>query len=242
MARDDSQHPTWGDLAREHLRRHGLLFCGDVQEEVRSRLQRLPAEVRQAFAVACATRLIAEHERQPPFAHRAFTLGWRPVLDAIWSGLAGPREPALQLVCETLRAFYSSRSFQTDGPDGPDDADEDAAAASIYAAQCFEAGAVASAVWAASRAVDAACQIAEDDLGHTPGAGDPPRAVGSMEFVQELMHPVVQAELRKQLADLDSLEQTGVTANSLQRLRQQARSGLGPSSRPIGGDVRESTS
>ena len=242
MASDDSQHPTWGDLAREHLRRHGLLFCGDVQEEVRSRLQRLPAEVRQAFAVACATRLMAEHERQPPSAQRAFTLGWKPILDAIWSGLAGPREPTLQLVCDSLRAFYSGPYFHNDGPDGPDDADEDAAAASICAAECFEAGDVESAVWAASRALDATCQIAGDELDHTPGPGEPPRVSGPMEFVQELMHPVVQAELRKQLADLDSLEQTGVTANSLQRLRQQARSGLGPISRPIGGDVRELTS
>jgi hypothetical protein len=99
MASDDRRSPTWGDLAREQISRRGLLYFGDVQEEVRSRLQQLPAEAREAFAVACATRLMIEHTRQPSSEQRPFTLGWRRVLDVIWSGLAGQRAAALTDPC-----------------------------------------------------------------------------------------------------------------------------------------------
>jgi hypothetical protein len=89
MADYFEQYPTQGDLAREQIRRRGLLYFGDVQDEVRRRLQQLPDDARRAFAVSCAARLMAQHEQLPASEQRLFTIGWRPILDAIWSGLAG---------------------------------------------------------------------------------------------------------------------------------------------------------
>ena len=91
---------------------------------------------------------MARHERLPISEQRPFTLSWRPVLDAMWVGLAGQREEASQVVTEALRAYYHSLYNHSDGPDGPNDADENAAAASIYAAECFLDGGVAEACWA----------------------------------------------------------------------------------------------
>lgn len=240
MTDDQGQYPTWGDLAREQVERHGLLYFGTAQEDIRSRLQRLPSEARQAFAVACAARLMAEHESLPLSEQRPFTLGWRPVLDLIWSGLAGQREAAVQRVSEALQAFHASPYDHEGGQDGVGDADEDAAAAARYAAECFQTAAVEPALWAASCAVDAAFRVAQDDLHLTPGAGEPAFITGPRSFAREAMHPAVQAELQKQLADLDVLEQVGVTASSLERLKEHARHGLQPISPRDDEDTRAS--
>ena len=57
---------------------------------------------------------------------------------------------------------------------------------------------------------------------------DPDDVVGNSEadltsLAQEAMHPAVQEELRRQLADLNELEREGVTADVLRRLRAQGR-------------------
>jgi hypothetical protein len=214
------QYPTQGDLAREQVHRHGFLFFDDVENEVRDRLTRLPAETRATFALACATRLMTKHERLPASEQRPFTLGWRPVIDIMWSGLADEREDALQGVREALRAYHDSPYDHDDGPDGPQDADEDAAAASIYAAECFTHGAVEDACWAAGRAVEAAFRVAQRELQLDPNdfIWDPDAE--PMPLAKESMHPAVQSELRRQLADLEELERAGVTTAVLQRLRQ----------------------
>ncbi len=212
------QYPTWGDLAREQLRRHGIPYCRDVQDEVRRRLQQLPHVARKAFALNCATRLMTEHERLPPAEQQGFTLGWRPVLDAIRLGLIGDSEAAKQRVGDALQAFYASPYNHNDGQDGPPDADENAAAASIYAAECFRDGDAESAFWASSRAISAASRIAWEDLRLDPNdfVWDP--AAEPMPLAKAAMHPAVQEELRQQLADLAELERDGV-ASLLRRLR-----------------------
>lgn len=219
MTAHEKQFPTQGDLAREQLRRRGFPFFVDVQGEVSRRLTQLPAASCAAFAASCAERGMRWHERLPEQQRRPFTLSWRPVLDAIWNGLASSYEPSMRRVQEALADFHGGPYDHDDGQDGPDDADEDAAAAAIYAAECFAGGDLKSADWAAGRAVDLAFRIANEELQLDPNdfvwdaAGEP------MPFAKEAMHPAVQGELRRQLADMELLERHGVTEAVLQRLR-----------------------
>jgi hypothetical protein len=210
---------TRGDLAREQLRRRGALYDGDVEDEVRARLERLTEDARRAFALVCAERAMAWHEGLPPEEQRPFTLGWGPTLKAIRAGLTGETADARARVQEALDAFRASPYDHSDGQDGPDDADEDAAAASIYAAECSLDGSVDPAVWAASRMVEIGYGIAQDELGldsnefEWDAAADPPSPLA-----QENMHAAVSDELKRQLADLQELE-AGDIAGFLGRRR-----------------------
>jgi hypothetical protein len=207
--------PTRGDLAREQVRRRGLLYFADVQ----SRLERLPAEARRAFALACAERVMRQHQTLPN--PRPFTLGWRPVLDTMWFGLDGVAGDVGDRVREALRAFHAGPFDHDLGQDGPDDADDDAAAASIYAAECFVNGDARFASLAAARAVDSSFSMAGDDLALDPNefVWDP--AAEPMPLALEAMHPAVQGELRRQLSDLELLEREGVTVSVLRSLKSQ---------------------
>ncbi|MBK9940703.1 MAG: hypothetical protein IPP13_03665 [Kouleothrix sp.] len=82
-----------------------------------------------------------------------------------------------------------------DGPEGPQEADEDAAAASISAAQCYLSGEVQPADEAGSRAIEAAFRIADDDLQLDPNdfVWDP--NAQPMPLAREAMHPAVQSAL-----------------------------------------------
>ena len=213
------QFPTWGDLAREQLRRLGVPYFSDVQKQVTERLERLGAVHRRAFALACADRLLTRHERLPEERRKRFTLSWRPVLDQMWAGIENDSEEVRQevrLVLQPVRASLRAGARETDG-DG--DADEDAAAACIHAAECYLAGDVQSPHWAANRAFEAAFFLAEEDLQLDPNDFEWDPAAEPMPLVKEIMHPVVQQELRRQLSDLHLLETNGVNAGVILQLR-----------------------
>ena len=162
------------------------------------------------------------HERLPAREQRPLTLGWRPVLDEIWYGLGHRGQQSGHRVREALARFHASPYDHQDGQDGPDDADEDAAAASIYAAECFASGDAQPAEGAAGRAVDLAFRIADEELRLDPNdfVWDP--AAEPMPLAKEAMHPAVQEELRRQLADLELLQRQAVTAAVLDKLRSPA--------------------
>ena len=213
------QFPTQGDLAHEQLRRRGIPDWSDVQKAIRVRLAKLVPDGRKAFAVACAEQLMAAHEHVSPEEQRPFTLRWRPVLDAIWRALAGETEHA-RTVVQALRAFHEGEYDHALGQDGPDDADHDPAAASIYAGECYRAGDVDNAFWASGRVVDSAFRSAGDALNLDPDDFEwDPNAEPPMPLVREAMHPAVQGALARQLSDLGRLEREGVTPTVLHYLR-----------------------
>src|SRR6266576_3673659 len=73
-----------------------------------------------------------------------------PVLRVIWTGLEAPdSSSAKATVQDYLNAFYEGPFNHNQ--DGPPDADDDAVACSIYAAQAFCRGDAKSARWAANR-------------------------------------------------------------------------------------------
>jgi hypothetical protein len=66
-------YPTWGDLAREQVRRRGLPYFEDVQENIQNRLAKLLPSARTAFALSCAERLMRAYERSPAEDERIST-------------------------------------------------------------------------------------------------------------------------------------------------------------------------
>lgn len=193
---------TWGELARDRLRELGVREIGEAQADNRRVLESLGARQRLAFAASVDERLLRRHEELPEEQRRAFSLSWRPVIDDLWRHLTG-EEDAFSAVSHALGRFYLSPYQHNDGPDGPSDADQDEAAAAIYAAECLMHGCVDTAVWAGLRGLDAAFEdaaisTAPDDL-H-----------GADEFAAQISHPAVQRELSRQSEDLGFLVREGV--------------------------------
>ena len=193
--------PTHGEVARDELRARGLLFFVDVEKEIRETLEAFDRNRRIAFAARCAQRAMKAYESLPPSEQHPYTLGWRPVLDAIWRGLEGEHS-AYYEISHAVGSFYLSPQNHIEGPDGPQEADEDAADASLNAALCYLHGCVDFAMAAASRAFETVYQKAADDNSWTP------EGPIMSEFGRALAHPLVQGELADQLADVEVLRPT----------------------------------
>ncbi len=215
----EKNFPTQGDLAREQLRRRGIPYFMDVAAEVDRRLEKLGPECRSAFAASCAERLLRAHEALPVSRRQPFTLTWRPVLNAIWSGLMSGDAPARTLVQDALERFHASPYDHRDGQEGPPDADEGAAAATIFAAECYLDGGAPVAAWAARRAVDAAFAAADEELQLDPNDFEWDPSANPMPLAREAMHPKVQGELQRQLADISRLEREGIASSVVHALR-----------------------
>ena len=189
---------TFGDIAGPRVRAAGLLFFGDVGTEVREGLDAATKDQRRAFALRCAQRAMKWHRALPSEEQRSYTLSWEAVLDRIQAGLRGD-VTADRDVSSSLEAFRSEDILREPSRDG--DADEHAAATAIYAAECFQSGAVQPACWAADRLVEIAFGVADREVSATR------ERVGAFEeFIRSCEHPAVQAELRWQLDALSRLE------------------------------------
>ena len=184
---------------RAELDRLGMHYVADVHATCHRMLEVLAADQRTGFAAAVAERLIRAHETRPPRERIAYCCSWRTGLDAIWDGLAGDRT-AFRRVSATIAEFYLSPYHHADGLGGPIEASDDAVAATLYAAQCFLYGCVDFAVWAAACGYDAAAMVAAADTSwahRRPADIDP--------HTWQLSHPALQAELERQLEDLELL-------------------------------------
>lgn len=219
MPPSDRLNPHPNDPCREQLQRRGVPYFADVQAQVARRLSRLSNDARTAFAAACAERLMQRHEALPKGQQRPFTLGWRPVLNAIWEGLERGDEGSRRRVREALDAFRAGPYNHHDGQDGPDDADKDAAAASLYAAESFVGGEPRAAEWAAVRAIEAAFEIAGAELEDARGGVVAEAERDLLAETREAMHPAVQGELGRQVRDLDGLERDGGMGAVLRALK-----------------------
>ena len=106
------------------------------------------------YAVAPAQRLMDSHDARPASEQHPYSRTWRPVLGSIWSYAAGNDE-AWYPISHALGNFLLSPQNHIDGQDGPDDADQDEVAATIFAANAVLHGLVGFAELAAMRATDA---------------------------------------------------------------------------------------
>ncbi|MCX5115282.1 hypothetical protein OOK13_43960 [Streptomyces sp. NBC_00378] len=160
---------------------------------VQERLVAASSSELKVFAAGVAERLMSWHETLPEDEQASFTLSLRPLLNSVWEGVLGD-STAFTAVNRGVAEYMLSDYCHNDGQDGPDDADESAAAAVLHAAHAYLFGVSEFAVWTSGRAVEAVDQrleyLAEQEEEDLP---DPDEAL--------------VAELRRQLRDLDLIAQ-----------------------------------
>jgi hypothetical protein len=157
----------------------------ELDAAVAAKLSAASVDERTVFGAGVAERLLQAHEALPAEDQREFTLGLRLLLNAVWDAALGD-STAFQDIKQALGAFYLSDYCHNDGQDGPDDADEPAAAAVLYAAEAYMHTCVDFAVCVSGRAVEAVDELLNEGDMYTD---DPDE--------------VLTNELRRQLRDLD---------------------------------------
>lgn len=159
----------------------------DLDARVSERLTAVSDGERVLFAVAVAERLMRTHERLPSEDQFGFTLSLRPLLNALWEAALGDSTAFVE-VKRGLGSFYLSDFCHNEGQDGPDDADDSAAAAVLHAAEAYMHGCADFAIWVSGRAVEAIDQLMyeSDDDGNN-------------------LEQSLADELRRQLRDLDRI-------------------------------------
>ncbi|MFE9910800.1 hypothetical protein [Streptomyces clavifer] len=189
---------------------------------VEARLEQASSAERGVFATGVAERLMRGHEALPADEQAPFTVSLRPLLNSVWEGVLGD-PTAYPAVKRGVAQYMLSEYCHNDGQDGPDDADESAAAATLHAAHAYLFGCRDFANWTSQRAVEAvdqqlqyAAEQEDVELAH-----DPDEALAS--------------ELRRQLRDLDLIANyakelrhtgTGLLVDTSIRLRTELRSPL----------------
>ena len=186
----------------------------ELDATVKSRITAANQGERVLFATGTAERLMRAHEALPEEDQREFTLSLRPLLEFVWEAALGDCT-AFRDIKQALGSFYLSDYWHNDGQDGPDDADDDTAAAVLFAAEAFMHGCVEFSAWAGARAADAAYNREEEA---DPATSDP-----------------LVDELHRQLRDLDRIAQyakdvqhaaMGLGVDVIARLRETLRPAL----------------
>jgi hypothetical protein len=157
---------------------------------VEERLTSVSSGERRVFAAGVAERLMSRHEALPEDEQAPFTLSLRPLLESVWEGVLGD-STAFAAVNRSVAEYMLSEYCHNDGQDGPDDADESAAAATLYAAHAYLFGCQDFAVWTSGRGVEAVDQ----HLQYLAEVGEDQLPVDTDE--------AMAAELQRQLRDLD---------------------------------------
>ena len=180
------------------------------------RLARLPSKLRVAFAALCG-------ERQSPnyiqFSERS---GWgdpnvlKDALESIWQDIQG--QPLTKDQLETILERCMT-SIPTEDTEGDTANAEDAAASVAYTIRSRLADDPQEAAWAAQCAYNALWHLLMSQIESTSIEPEHVRFVRS--------HPLVQAELRRQQADLQELQlvsaETSLPGSVISDLRDRAR-------------------
>ncbi len=159
-----------------------------LSASVEERLAAMSSGERGVFAAGAAERLMGWHEALPEEERASFTMSLRPLLNSVCEATLGD-STAFTAVKRGVAEYMLSEYCHNDGQDGPDDADEHAAAATLYAAHAYLFECRDFAVWASRRAVDAV----DEHLQYLAEQG---------EDIPDLDEATV-AELQRQLRDLD---------------------------------------
>ncbi|MFB7475246.1 hypothetical protein [Kitasatospora sp. NPDC056184] len=189
---------------------------------VEERLKAASPGERRVFAAGVAERLMSRHEAWPEDEQAPFTLGLRPLLNSVWEGVLGD-STAYSAVNRGVAEYMLSEYCHNDGQDGPDDADESAAAATLFAAHTYLFGCHDFAIWTSGRAVEAV----DEHLQHLADAEEDKLVIDTDE--------ALASELRRQLRDLDLIAEfseelryslMGLPVDTSVRLRTELRSPL----------------
>lgn len=197
------EDPIRAEEVRSQLDDMGLRYFLDVRATVRRMLEQMPRPQRTAFAAAVAERPLREDEQMPARERLPRLAPWRSVLDAVWRHLAGD-SAALREVEVALGRYYLDPDDDIGRTEDPADAASHAVRAALYTSECCLHGCLEFATWSGWRGFDWAAVRA---------AADPSwphrRPAEVTPYVWELAHPRLQAELDRQLADLEQLAVAG---------------------------------
>jgi hypothetical protein len=158
MALRDRTHALHPDLVKRNRKRADQIEfeLRRAQQHARDTLQSLPAGSRHPaytlYAAAPAGRLFRWYDARPEEERRSYSLTWRPVLKDVWDHLAGDRSAYVRI--SRALGEFSLSPYSNNGDDGPDDIDQDEAAATYFTANCVIHGIVDFALLSASRATD----------------------------------------------------------------------------------------
>jgi hypothetical protein len=193
---------THGDIARVDLLKRGLIYFGDVLDEVRALPQ---PDIRAAVAVAAAHRLVQDQVKKGTVDPLA--LDCAGAVDSMWALLANWAEradPSTWPWRDFLRSLEESEA-----------SDRDLVAATIFAGQALATDEPDAAVWAVNRLIEARFAGLES-----------PRGVGDAEdFAFECAAPPVQAALQQIRSNIRALVDGGITELKLAELRQANSAG-----------------
>ncbi|MFE7562288.1 hypothetical protein [Kitasatospora sp. NPDC057500] len=177
---------------------------------------------RRVFAAGVAERLMSRHEALPEDEQAPFTLSLRPLLNSVWEGVLGD-STAFAAVNRGVAQYMLSEYCHNDGQDGPADADESAAAATLFAAHTYLFGCHEFAIWTSGRAVEAV----DEHLQHLAEMEEDELSIDADE--------ALASELRRQLRDLDLIADfskelryslMGLPSDTSVRLREELRTPL----------------
>jgi len=183
-----------------------------------ARLARLPSKLRVVFAALCAERQLPNYIQ---FSERS-GLGdphfLKEALVSIWQDIQG--RPLAKAELETMLERCMALI-----PTGEEDTEEetayaeDAAASVAFTLRARLTDDPQEAAWAARRAYTALDHVITDEIDQTIIGPDYERSIAS--------HPLVQAELQRQHADLEELQSASAEKSSLasviSKLRDRAR-------------------
>lgn len=195
------------------MRGEGYRKIAERCESVEKRINSLPRPGRAAIAVSAAQRLMKEHLVALEDQTSTFTVGWAPYLDLIWRVLSSPSEVLDRDIRDKLDDYYSGPFCHELGEDALDGADEDAAAAAIYAVEAYCQGTAKSATSGTLRLLSAADMKAALVIKNRNLDLMSPEA-------EEIEVEAEDAELKRIEGGLEILEQQGVTPASIKELHR----------------------
>ena len=180
-------------------------------------LDRLPLQLRVAFAAACAERLLPAYVAFSAQTGRGNPAALRDILTRVWDDLCGNQmtDGEVQANIDTCMGLIP---HEDEGPWVMEQAAaEDAGSALAYALRCRQNGQGQEAAWAARCAYEALDHhvINRDDVDmNVPGAE-----------ARVLADPLVQAEFGRQRQDLDEALDAGnaEVREAIARLRDRAK-------------------
>jgi hypothetical protein len=168
------------------------------EKELRRQLERLPNRLRAAFAAACAQRQIPNYVRFSKAAGQGDPDTLFGALNCLWDDLQGKSAAETQL----RQQLDSCMSLLPDPEQDPLGRlayyAEDAVSSTVYAIGARLETDIQQAIWAAQRAYNA--------LDEFVGAMNPAGPFDQKEEDRIRLHSLVQAELRRQQADVAQLQ------------------------------------
>jgi uncharacterized protein YjaG (DUF416 family) len=178
-------------------------------------LERLPAQLRVAFALLCAIRILPSYERFHSRTGRGDPGALNALSDRLWQDITGDpmTEAEVQLAIDRATRLVPTEDNGWDQETQP--YAEDAAAALTYALRTRLTGDAQEAAWASRRVYESADHFVIALTGITPDT--------SSQELEVMTHPVVQNELARQRRDLRELTDLAALVPHDARVMQMRR-------------------